>query len=90
VQFFNCRHTLAEFLRRHGLKLHGTPDYHRDDSAHNKRFPTKTALDPFHPADDEDFIHRLDWDQPHCNKLGGFFQPVRYILVEYSLPNYTS
>ncbi|KAJ7817047.1 armadillo-type protein [Mycena olivaceomarginata] len=69
----------AEFLRRHGLRLHGTPDYHRDDSAHNKRFPTKTALDPFHPADDEDFIHRLDWDQPHCNKLGGFFQPTVYL-----------
>jgi hypothetical protein len=58
------------------LRLWGTPDY--ADPRHNECFPKKPAPDPFHPQDDQDFIHRLatDWEQPHLNRPGSFFQEV--------------
>ncbi|KAK7028411.1 hypothetical protein R3P38DRAFT_2936229 [Favolaschia claudopus] len=51
------------------------------DTAHNARFPRKAAPDPFHPQNDEDFIHRLDvdWAQPHLNRRLGFFQETAFL-----------
>ncbi|KAK7046964.1 kinase-like domain-containing protein [Favolaschia claudopus] len=68
-----------DLFRSHGLMLWGTPAY--EDTAHNARFPRKAAPDPFHPQNDEDFIHRLDvdWAQPHLNRRLGFFQETAFL-----------
>ncbi|KAI5885425.1 kinase-like protein [Schizophyllum commune H4-8] len=48
------------FLRSRGYILQSSPDF--DSEATKDRFPTKPAKDPFHPRNDEDFVHRIDWD----------------------------
>ncbi|KAL1749244.1 kinase-like domain-containing protein [Schizophyllum fasciatum] len=48
------------FLRARGYILQSSADF--DSDATKDCFPTKPAVDPFHPKDDEDFVHRIDWD----------------------------
>lgn len=48
------------FFRSRGYILQSSPDF--DSEATKDRFPTKPARDPFHPREDEDFVHRIDWD----------------------------
>ncbi|KAJ7244066.1 kinase-like domain-containing protein [Mycena rebaudengoi] len=64
----------ANLLLSHGLRLWGTPDY--EDTTYDECFPKRPAPDPFHPQDDEDFVHRLatDWEQPHLIRRPGFVQ----------------
>ncbi|KAJ7748353.1 hypothetical protein B0H16DRAFT_1461635 [Mycena metata] len=48
------------FYTRHGLRLRGT-DYYRD--VQEKTSPLQQAAsDAFRPRDDEDFVHRVTWE----------------------------
>lgn len=70
------------FVEAHGYALYGSEEY-------NKRSisgccPTKAARDPFHPADDEDFIHRTKWTQEFLLR-GGYCQMVRVYYSPYGM-----
>jgi hypothetical protein len=45
------------FLASHGFFLFDTPEYDLDPVGHTP--PMKPAGDPFHPADEEDFVHTI-------------------------------
>ncbi|KAK7021514.1 kinase-like domain-containing protein [Favolaschia claudopus] len=50
----------ADQLHRHGLSLSRTKYY--EDLRYSTDLPRQAAVDPFHPQNDEDFVHRLDED----------------------------
>ena len=63
----------APFLADHGYILANTPEYEQDS---NLSVPTKPARDPFHPADDEDFLYRLFLYDGAALRQQVFFQQV--------------
>lgn len=59
-------------LAQHGYTLLGAPAY--DDPRLFERIPKKPALNPFFPQDDEDFVHRPDWENVASLRMPQFFQ----------------
>lgn len=64
----------APFLASHGYILANTPEYDQDTDSITA--PRKPAMDPFHPADDEDFLYRLFQSEGAPLRLENYFQEV--------------
>jgi hypothetical protein len=45
----------SEFLDAHGYIIPGHPEYHREPK--DETSPIRSAKEPFHPQDDEAFVH---------------------------------
>ncbi|KAJ7899160.1 hypothetical protein B0H14DRAFT_2556729 [Mycena olivaceomarginata] len=76
----------ADLLRRHGVSLSRTKYY--EDLRHNTDLPRRAAVEPFHPQNDEDFVHRLDEDWDPSERFTGFANMEQSVFLNLALDHY--